>query len=422
MLAFLDPFIEHYGQLAVFLLTIGEHFILPIFMDPILVLGLGKGLNPERMFLLVTLATFIGSLMGYFLGRYLGHPIITWLFGKKNVDKAEKVINKWGVWGVITAGLTPIPFKLMTWLSGAFEMPLKKFLIGVTLGRLPRYLFVIYASKWFFESKFYSTPEMSAVILGVVQGIGEFLPISSSGHLVVLEHFLKLPIHPEQLMLFDIFLHGGSLLAIIIYFWKDWWNVLKELGGMIKKRRIDHQSMSFKLALATIPAIIGALTLKNLLEGPFRTLTAVSIFFIFTGIFFFYVTFRGKENHLEEPGIKKSVLIGLAQAIALVPGISRSGATMGTGVLLGLTRKAAAKFSFMLGGIAILAANVYALFSILTTHPVLPPFDFLMIGTITSFIISLASVYFLMKFLQKYTLRVFGVYLILMGGILLSFF
>lgn len=100
---------------------------------------------------LVFAATLLGSSIGYLLGKYLGHPFLTWLVGASKVEKGEVFMRKWGVWGVIIAGITPIPFKVITWTAGIFEMPFWKFMIGVVIGRMPRYLITAYLGAKLFE-------------------------------------------------------------------------------------------------------------------------------------------------------------------------------------------------------------------------------------------------------------------------------
>ncbi|MFH0838399.1 MAG: undecaprenyl-diphosphate phosphatase [Patescibacteria group bacterium] len=418
--AFVEAVIQQYGYLGMFLLTAMEQFIFPIPVDVFFGFSIEQGLSYQHLMVIVLIATVSGSCIGYFLGRFLGHPALTWLVGKNKVDKGEAFIKKWGIWGVILAGLTPIPFKVMTWTAGIFEMPFGRFLFAVIVGRMPRYMLTAYAGAKFFETKFYATTDMSALILGALQGLTEFLPISSSGHLVIMEKFLYLPIPADHLVTFDIFLHGGSLVAIMLYFWKDWVNVFKELWHMIKKFRLDTDSLAFKLAAATIPAIIAGLVFGGAIGENLREIHSIAILFIILGVIYFYAAWRGKNNTYETVGLKKSIWIGIAQAIALIPGVSRAGLSIATGITLGLKREAAAKFSFMLGGIAILAANVYALFSMRNGAPI-PNLDFILMGTATSFITSLLAIYILLRFLQKYTMRTFGVYLILTGSLILSF-
>ncbi|MBU0706482.1 VTT domain-containing protein [Patescibacteria group bacterium] len=412
--------ILQYGYLGMFLLTALEQFIFPLPVDVFFGFSIEHGLVYQKLMVVVLAATIIGSSIGYFLGRFLGHPALTWLVGKTKVEKGEIYIKKWGIWGVILAGLTPIPFKVVTWTAGIFEMPFGRFLLGVIIGRMPRYMFTAYAGAKFFESKFYATTDMSALILGALQGLTEFLPISSSGHLVIMEKFLYLPIPADHLVTFDIFLHGGSLVAILLYFWKDWVDVFRELWHMIKKASLDTSSLAFKLAVGTIPAIIAGLVFGGSIGKNLRELHYIAILFIILGVIYFYAAWRGRSNTHETVGLKKSIWIGVAQAFALVPGISRAGLTIATGITLGLKREAAAKFSFMLGGVAILAANVYAIFSMRNGAPI-PDLDFILMGTVTSFITSLLAIYLLLRFLQKHTMRAFGVYLILAGSLILSF-
>ncbi len=417
-----EGFILEHGYLGVFLSTTFEQFILPIPADFYLGFAVDSGLNFLSVMLLVFLGTTIGSSIGYLLGKHLGHPALKWLAGQRKINKGEQFIKKWGMWGVIGAGITPFPFIIITWTAGIFEMKYWRFILAVIIGRIPRYFLTAYAGMRFFESQFYSSSEMSAMILGLIQGITEFLPISSSGHLVISEHFLKIPMETSQLFTFDIFLHGASLLAIVLYFWRDWWEVLKELFGMLKKRNLDTDSMAFKLAIATIPAIIAALLLEDLISNYLRNLKSIAIFFILVGLLFFYTSQRGHWNFRKKVSLKKAIIIGCAQALALIPGVSRAGSTIATGTLLGLKREHAARFSFMLGGIAILAANVYALISLSTGEAEWPKLSFLLAGSITTFISSLLAISFLLRFLKKNTLRPFGIYLVLAGITILSFF
>lgn len=417
---FVEAVILQYGYLGMFSLTALEQFIFPIPVDIFFGFSIEHGLVYQKLMLVVLAATIIGASIGYFLGKYLGHPALTWLVGKTKVDKGEAFIKKWGIWGVILAGLTPIPFKVVTWTAGIFEMPFGRFMIGVLIGRMPRYMLTAYAGAKFLETKFYATTDMSALILGALQGLTEFLPVSSSGHLVIMEHFLRVPIPASQLITFDIFLHGGSLIAILLYFWKDWVNVLRELWHMIKKARLDTSSLAFKLAAGTIPAIIAGLAFGGAITNKMRGLHSIAIFFIIIGLIYFYAAWKGGKNEHETVDLKKSIWIGIAQAFALIPGVSRAGITIATGVALGLKREAAAKFSFMLGGIAILAANVYALYSLKSGAP-LPDLSFILLGTAVSFATSLLAIYLLLKYLQKHTMRAFGIYLILAGSLILSF-
>ncbi len=415
--------ITNYGYFGIFTLTALEQFIFPIPADVFVAIGTSMGLPFNKVLLIVLFAALIGSYIGYFLGKYLGHPVMRWLFGQKRLDKGERFIKQYGVWGIIVAGLTPIPFKIVTWTAGIFEMPLGRFTLGVLFGRMPRYLITGFAASWVYKTKFYATTSMSAIILGALQGITEFLPISSSGHLAIMEHLLKLPtdIGVVDLELFDIFLHGGSLLAILIFFWRDWIKVMKELWHMITKWSFNKGSLAAKLIIGTLPAIAAGLMFAGAISDKLRGLNSIAIFLMLMAGVYLYAEWKSKHNEKEEVNLKKSLVIGAAQALALIPGISRAGSTIATGMLMGLKREAAARFSFMLGGIAILAANVYALFSI-RHGAAIPDLTFTLIGTATSFAVSLVAISWLLKFLEKHTLRTFSFYLLVVGAVMLMVF
>ncbi|MFH1012205.1 MAG: undecaprenyl-diphosphate phosphatase, partial [Candidatus Peregrinibacteria bacterium] len=277
LIAWTKGFIVAHGYGGLFALTLFEQFIFPLPVDEFLVLGASLGMVLNRMVPLVLIATMLGAFIGYYLGKILGHPAATWLFGKKRMDQGEQFVKKWGFWAVVIGGFTPIPFKAIAWLSGIFEMPLWKFTLGTIVGRFPRYLLVMYAGNFFFEHKLYATTEMSAVLLGGLQGLTEFLPISSSGHLALLEHFLKLPetITAAHLAYFDILLHGGSLLAILLYFWRDWVAVIREMETMLKRWSFDKNALASKLILGTIPAILAGLLFGGAIDDRLRELTSI---------------------------------------------------------------------------------------------------------------------------------------------------
>jgi undecaprenyl-diphosphatase len=418
--------IQHYGYFGIFSIVSLEQFILPLPVPPdvFVVIGSKVGLITRNILFYVALATLIGSYMGYFLGKYLGHPVIKWIFGKEKLDKAEGFIKKYGVWGVIVAGLTPLfPFKIVTWSCGIFEMPFLRYTIGILLGRVPRYLLTSYAVLLVTKTKFYTSVNISAVILGALQGLTEFLPISSSGHLAIMEHFVKLPpnITAGNLEIFDIFLHGGSLLALIIYFWKDWIKVIKELWFMITRRIFKKDTLTAKLIIGTIPAVFAALIFKDLFENQMRSIFYLVAGFILNAIIYLYAEWRSKNNTRDTVTLKQSFYVGLAQALALIPSVSRSGFTLVTGMIMGLKREAAARFSFMLGGVALVAANIYALLSLIH-HPVMPGLSFTLIGTTTSFIASLLTISWLLKFLEKHTLRPFAFYLLVLSAVMMLLF
>lgn len=182
-----------------------------------------------------------------------------------------------------------------------------------------------------------------AIFLGLIQGITEFLPVSSSGHLVIAQHFLGIE---QPLLGFDIAVHVGTLAAVIAAFWGDVW-------GIIRK---PLQKITLLLLIATIPAVLAALLLGDFIESMFSSLVAVAMALIFTGILLQASdNFRGK-GRIEDMDWQKAAITGLFQAAAIMPGLSRSGATIFGSLMGGLNRAEAARFSFLLSIPIILGA------------------------------------------------------------------
>lgn len=248
-----------------------------------------------------------------------------------------------------------------------------------------------------------------ALILGIIQGITEFLPISSSGHLILVENALGL--HIESLKSFDIALHLGTLFAILIYFKNDFLN----LGKNALQGKFEHIGW---LVLATLPAVIVGAYYRDSIDTLFRNPMSVAIvLFVFSLVFIIAEKYpRTKNIPLIQPektrlgNAKRILFIGVMQALALIPGISRSGATISAGLMLGVERARSARFSFLLGAIAISGASVIGfkdLLSDTTTYFELPIFT---VGILSSAIAGYITIKFLMKFLTHHTLIPFAYY------------
>lgn len=136
--------VQQYGYTGVFLLTFTESFIQPIIPDPFIVGATSLGLNTDLTVLTVCVATVLGAIVGYGLGKFFGKPVFIKIFGKKAFKLGKKFFNKYGVWGVVIAGLTPIPFKVVTWLAGIYNLPFHKFILASIVGRIPRFVLMAY--------------------------------------------------------------------------------------------------------------------------------------------------------------------------------------------------------------------------------------------------------------------------------------
>lgn len=206
-----------------------------------------------------------------------------------------------------------------------------------------------------------------AAFLGVVQGLTEFLPISSSGHLVAFQQFLGLR-NPE--LLFDVVVHGGTLLAVLLVYGQDLWQIARETLAAIPEigrgtglgalwQRSSHIRLAAYLVLGTVPAALAGLLFQETLEQAFGSLLPVGFMLLITGTVLYVTRFRkGPGRDLKDLCLRDCLVIGLAQAFALLPGISRSGVTIATGLFCGLKRDLSARFSFLLSVPAILGANL----------------------------------------------------------------
>lgn len=264
---------------------------------------------------------------------------------------------------------------------------------------------------------------LQAFILGIVQGITEFLPISSSGHLVLTPYLLGWQIPEEQVFIFDVLVQIGSLVAVILYFWKDLWSILTStlasLGKPEEYKKTEVR-LGFYIILASIPAVIFGLLLKNQVADAFSKPMATVLALTLTAMLLIVAELFGRRTKkLEEIGWQNAVLIGFFQVLALFPGISRSGSTITGGMLSQLDRQSAARFSFlmavpiMLGAGALTAVELFAIQNL--GQFILP----LVVGFITSAIVSYFSIDWLLKFLVRYPLYYFSIFLIILTTLIL---
>lgn len=262
---------------------------------------------------------------------------------------------------------------------------------------------------------------LDATILGAVQGLTEFLPISSSGHLVVAESLLGLKV--ESLLTFDIAVHAGTLVAILAYFWRDIINIFK------------NPKLLSILFFGSLPIVVAGLSFKEVSEpGDFRTIGSVGFFMIVVAIVFLLaekLKIKKSGNVVGKLDIKKAFVIGLFQAVAIIPGVSRSGMTISGGLLQGLKREEAARFSFLLGAVAIFGAVVLtskdfiegliSRGSAVGRGAVFFEPAPMIVGLVVSGVVGYLAIWGLMKFLKNHSLLVFAVYLLLFGGSSLAF-
>lgn len=254
------------------------------------------------------------------------------------------------------------------------------------------------------------TNVLHAIILGIVQGLTELLPISSSAHLYAIPEILGWGSIGD----FDVALHAGTLLAIGIFFFKDWIDLI--VGGYkkaIKKEDTFEGKMFWYIVCATIPGGIIGFILDKYCEDILTNPLIIGLALIIMGIVLYFVDKKCKnKTKYEDMTFKQTFLIGLSQALAFIPGVSRSGITMTTGRLLGVERESAAKYSFMLSAPIVLAATVFKLGDFVFNTAFFA-------GVIASFLVGLVVIKFLLNYLKKGDFKWFAIYRVIFGIIVL---
>ncbi|MFZ5365629.1 MAG: undecaprenyl-diphosphatase UppP [Patescibacteria group bacterium] len=260
-------------------------------------------------------------------------------------------------------------------------------------------------------------------VLGIIQGITEFLPISSSGHLIIFRDVLRFQINDS--LSFDVALHLGTLLAIIIFFRKDICRLISAWLSSFQnlKSPTDFQRLSWLIILGSMPAALAGLFLADAIEQYLRREFIVIITLILFGIIFLIVEKRySPKREMKDLTWKTALGIGLAQMVALIPGVSRSGITIITGMGLKLQRTEAARFSFLLGIPAIAGAAIFS--AVKLDYNSLNSGDYLAfsVGISSSAIIGFLAIKFLLAILKQYGMRPFAYYRFILAAILIIYF
>lgn len=254
------------------------------------------------------------------------------------------------------------------------------------------------------------------IVLAVVQGLTEFLPVSSSGHLVLVPSIFG---WTDQGLTFDVAVHFGSLIAVCVYFRYDIMGLLRGAGAILTGNYQSPEArMAWSIGLGTIPAAIAGLLFAGWIAANLRDPMVVVATLAGYGILMAAVDrFASRERNITDLGIRDGVLIGLAQALALIPGTSRSGVTITAGRLLGIARHDAARFSFLLSVPVILLATIYEVV-ILVTGDTTVAWDNLSLAVLISAIVAYASIEFFMRFVSAIGLLPFAIYRILLAGVI----
>lgn len=254
---------------------------------------------------------------------------------------------------------------------------------------------------------------IEAIILGIIQGLTEFIPVSSSGHLVLAHELFG----SEANLAFDVALHGGTLLALVIYFYKD---ILRLAKSLVMKS--DETKLAWLLAAATVPAVIAGLALETYIENSFRSSRIVAANLVGAALLMLLAEKlydrRKEHTSIKKTSLSQALIIGCAQALALVPGVSRSGSTITAGLFAGMDRVAATRFAFLLG-IPIITG---ALLKTVIDHGSSGFGDqtgIFIVGVLSAFVSGLFAIGFLLKYLAKHSLAVFAYYRITLALVVL---
>ena len=253
-------------------------------------------------------------------------------------------------------------------------------------------------------------PVLHAVILGVIQGLTEVLPISSSAHLFIFPWFFKW--HYQGLS-FDVALHVGTAFAFIIYFFNDWVKIIS--SAFVRGKA--HSNMFWYIVIGTVPGALAGLLLEKKAETVFRSPLLIGVMLaIFAVILWLADNFGRKDKPIESLDLKSAIMIGLAQAIAIVPGVSRSGITITAGLFKGYSRQAAARFSFLLATPVVIAAGMLKLSKLHACDLNTPFWAGILFSTISGFV----GLYFLLDFVKKHSLNIFVYYRIALAAVIMA--
>ena len=270
---------------------------------------------------------------------------------------------------------------------------------------------------------------LKVIFLGIVEGITEWLPVSSTGHLILVEEFIKLNVSEAFWEMFMVVIQLGAIMAVVVLYFKELWpfqNQKKAKGALERYVKTDKMIMWFKIVVSCIPSIVIGLPFNDFIEAHFNNYLVVSIMLIVYGIFFILIENYNKKrtasiNSVAEIGWKTAFLIGVFQLLAVIPGTSRSGATIIGGILLGTSRTVAAEYTFFLAIPTMFGASLLKLLkfglNFTGTEAMI-----LIVGTLVSFVVSILAIKFLMGYIKKHDFKVFGWYRIVLGIVVLLFF
>ena len=267
---------------------------------------------------------------------------------------------------------------------------------------------------------------LKAILFGIVEGITEWLPISSTGHMILLNEFVKLQVSEEFYNMFEVVIQLGAILAVILLFFHKLNPFSPKKSGPQKR---NTWRLWFKVVIAVLPSAVIGLPLDDWMDAHFYNYVVVAITLIVYGIAFLFVERANesrslKVNTVYDIDLKTAILIGCFQCLSLIPGTSRSGSTILGAIILGVGRSAGAEFSFFLAIPTMLGASALKLVKFLLSGATATGMELviLAVGCVVSFVVSLLVIKGLMEYVRKHSFAVFGVYRIILGALVLGYF
>jgi undecaprenyl-diphosphatase len=265
---------------------------------------------------------------------------------------------------------------------------------------------------------------LEAIVLGAIEGVTEFLPISSTGHLTIAEKLLGFDIDAPDITAFTAIVQIGAIAAVVIFFWGELWGILAALwrGLFDRSRRHTREfRYGFAVAVGSIPIAIVGLALRDVIEGPLRSLWVVGIALIVWSFAMMYADLNGTQRRTEDEfNMRDAVVMGLTQCLALIPGVSRSGATITAGLLRGLDRVTVTRMSFFLAVPALTAAGIFQ--AITESDEIAGGVGWgpTLVAIAVSFVVAYASIAWLLRYVAGHNFSIFVLYRIALGIVILG--
>lgn len=262
---------------------------------------------------------------------------------------------------------------------------------------------------------------LQAILLGIIQGLTEFLPISSSAHLVLVPYFLGWQFPQDQAFIFNVLVQDGTLLAVIIYFWKDLVAIVRGFFQALfrgKPFSTPEARMAWFLVLATIPAGLFGLLAKSSIEAAFGSPAITGVFLFLTAGLLVLVEWIGKRQRgLETITWLDALIIGVFQVLSVFPGVSRSGSTIAGGMTRNFDRPSAARFAFLMSIPVMLAAGALETLDLFKLPSLTSFLPVVAVGVITAAVFGYLSIRWLISYLMRHSLRVFAIYCVVLGAL-----